>query len=118
MLTWTSAIYQATIDYMVAAYGEYSASATGGNGFCRDFLAGIAALYSTKFYQSINPGSKWQLAYPTFILGVIAICLNIPVWVFYFKGEYFRKKSPYAHQLEMKRSEKRNEGVVANTTSV
>jgi len=54
-----------TIDYMVAAYGPYSASgeseaqiwisskrpalmcvATGGNGLARDFLAGIAALYS------------------------------------------------------------------------
>lgn len=34
----------ATIDYMVAAYGPYAASATGGNGFARDFLAAIAAL--------------------------------------------------------------------------
>ena len=39
------AIYGATIDYLIASYGPYSASATGGNGFCRDFLAGIAALY-------------------------------------------------------------------------
>lgn len=31
---------------MIAAYGPYSASATGGNGFARDFLAGIAAMYS------------------------------------------------------------------------
>jgi len=35
-------IYMATIDYMVAAYGPYAASATGGNGFARDFLAAIA----------------------------------------------------------------------------
>ena len=41
------AIYMSTIDYMVAAYGVYSASATGGNGLARDFLAGIAAMYST-----------------------------------------------------------------------
>ena len=33
----------ATIDYMVASYGPYSASATGGNALARDFLAGIAA---------------------------------------------------------------------------
>ena len=37
----------ATIDYMVASYGPYSASATGGNALARDFLAGIAAMYST-----------------------------------------------------------------------
>lgn len=40
------AIYMATVDYMIAAYGPYAASATGGNGFARDFLAGIAAMYS------------------------------------------------------------------------
>jgi len=42
----------ATIDYMIASYGPYAASATGGNGFARDFLAGIAAMYSipSKFY--------------------------------------------------------------------
>lgn len=36
----------ATVDYMIASYGPYAASATGGNGFARDFLAGIAAMYS------------------------------------------------------------------------
>lgn len=36
----------ATIDYMIASYGPYAASATGGNGFARDFLAGVAAMYS------------------------------------------------------------------------
>jgi hypothetical protein len=39
-------IYMATIDYMIASYGPYAASATGGNGFARDFLAGVAAMYS------------------------------------------------------------------------
>lgn len=37
----------ATIDYMVASYGPYSASATGGNALARDLLAGVAAMYST-----------------------------------------------------------------------
>lgn len=36
----------ATVDYMIASYGPYAASATGGNGFARDFLAGVAAMYS------------------------------------------------------------------------
>lgn len=34
-------IYGSTIDYMITAYGPYSASATGGNGWSRDFLAGV-----------------------------------------------------------------------------
>jgi hypothetical protein len=31
---------------MTAAYGPYAASATGGNDLARDFLAGVAAMYS------------------------------------------------------------------------
>ena len=31
---------------MIAAYGPYAASATGGNDLARDFLAGIAAIYA------------------------------------------------------------------------
>lgn len=40
------AVYKSSIDYMIAAYGVYAASATGGNDLARDFLAGVAALYA------------------------------------------------------------------------
>lgn len=46
------AIYMATIDYMICAYGPYSASATGGNGWARDFLAGVLTLPATPFFES------------------------------------------------------------------
>jgi len=46
------AIYMATIDYMICAYGPYSASATGGNGWARDFLAGVLTLPATPFFSS------------------------------------------------------------------
>ena len=86
----------ATIDYMVAAYGPYSASATGGNGFCRDFLAGIAALYATPFYTSIAKGTRWQLTVPSLILSAIALVGTLPVYYFYVRGEDARNKSKYA----------------------
>lgn len=47
-------IYMATIDYMVCAYGPYSASATGGNGFSRDILAGILTIPATPFFESMS----------------------------------------------------------------
>lgn len=51
-------IYMATIDYMVCAYGPYSASATGGNGFSRDILAGILTIPATPFFESMyDPAS-------------------------------------------------------------
>lgn len=94
---------QATIDYMVAAYGPFSASATGGNGFCRDFLAGIAALYAAPFYRNIDTGTKWQLAIPTWILSAIALLVAIPVYIFYVYGEWFRSRSPFARSLVEKK---------------
>ena len=48
-------IYMATIDYMICAYGPYSASATGGNGWSRDFLAGILTIPATPFFESKSP---------------------------------------------------------------
>ena len=45
-------IYMATIDYMVCAYGPYSASATGGNGWARDVLAGVLTVPANPFFIS------------------------------------------------------------------
>jgi hypothetical protein len=47
-------IYMATIDYMICAYGPFSASATGGNGWSRDFLAGVLTLPATPFFTSME----------------------------------------------------------------
>ena len=91
------AIYMATIDYMIAAYGPYSASATGGNGLARDFLAGVAALYSTPFYEVFK--NRYQLEIPSTILGGIAILVTIPIYVFYWKGPQIRAKSKFAQVL-------------------
>lgn len=64
-------IYQSSIDYTVAAYGPYAASATGGNDFARDFLSGIAALYSTPSMSTITIGSHFPLALTQYT----ALCL-------------------------------------------
>ena len=51
-------IYMATIDYMICAYGPYSASATGGNGWSRDFLAGVLTIPATPFFTSKHSHSN------------------------------------------------------------
>lgn len=95
------AIYMATIDYMVAAYGPYSASATGGNGFARDFLAGIATMYSTPMYQ--NMGGEYHLQWASTLLGCVGFLVLIPIYVFYWKGPEIRAKSKFAQELEADR---------------
>jgi hypothetical protein len=97
------AIYMATIDYMICAYGPYSASATGGNGWARDFLAGVLTLPATPFYQNI--GGENHLAYASTILFGIALLLVVSVYVIYWKGPVLRKRSPFAQQLSAARDE-------------
>lgn len=96
-------IYMATIDYMICAYGPYSASATGGNGWARDFLAGVLTLPATPFFQNI--GGEKHLAYASTILFAISLLLVLSVYVIYWKGPVLRKRSPFAQQLNAARDE-------------
>ncbi|KAF2659301.1 MFS general substrate transporter [Lophiostoma macrostomum CBS 122681] len=93
------AIYFATIDYMVAAYGKssYAASATGGNGFARDFLAGMCALYTGPMYKNLGAQKS------TFLLFGISVAVCIPVIAFYVYGERIRKSSKFAQELQAKK---------------
>lgn len=95
-------IYMATIDYMVAAYGVYSASATGGNGFARDLLAGISAMYATPMYTNI--GDRFHLQWASTILGVLAIFVTIPIYIFYWWGPLVRERSKFAQTLAADRA--------------
>jgi hypothetical protein len=96
-------IYMATIDYMICAYGPYSASATGGNGWSRDFLAGVLTLPATPFYTNI--GGKQHLQDASTILACIAFVLVIAVYVIYWKGPVLRKRSTFAQQLKSAKGE-------------
>lgn len=88
------AIYYATIDYMVECYGPYSASATGGNGFARDFLAGICAIYTKPMFDHLGIRNIYYL-----LFGFAAL-FCIPVYIFYWKGPQVRKRSNMAADLE------------------
>ncbi|KAF2757464.1 MFS general substrate transporter [Pseudovirgaria hyperparasitica] len=92
------AIYLATVDYMVAAYGAFAASATGGNGFARDLLAGISALYANPLYE--NVGRPENTRNGSVILACISIGVIIPIYAFYFKGEWIRGHSSMAEDFK------------------
>ncbi|TVY64180.1 putative efflux pump kojT [Lachnellula suecica] len=98
-------IYMATIDYMICAYGPYSASATGGNGWARDFLAGVLTIPATPFFTNLSSDPHTALAYASTILFCISFILVIAVYVIYWKGPVLRKRSPFAQQLSEARSE-------------
>jgi MFS family permease len=92
------AIYFATIDYMVAAYGgKYSASATGGNGFSRDVLAGICSFYTGPMYKNVGIQNS------TWILFAISALLVVPVFVIHKFGPNIRNRSMYAEEIKAER---------------
>ncbi|KIX01589.1 uncharacterized protein Z518_09315 [Rhinocladiella mackenziei CBS 650.93] len=80
-----------------------AASATGGNDLARDFLAGIAALYSAPFYENI--GKKYVLEYPSTVLACLSVVVIIPIYLFYWKGEWFRNRSKFAKELNAGRKD-------------
>jgi hypothetical protein len=99
------AIYQSSIDYQTAAYGPYAASATGGNDLARDFLAGVAAIYSTPLYKNI-PGRPVQ--YASTILACLAFLVTTPIYIVYWKGPEIRAKSKFAQDLDKTFDESRD----------
>jgi hypothetical protein len=100
------AIYLSSVDYMIAAYGPYSASACGGNAFARDLLAGISAMYATPMYNNI--GNKWHVEYASTVLACLSCVVVAPIYVFYWKGPEIRARSKFASALAEDR--KQNEG--------
>jgi len=98
-------IYMATIDYMICAYGPYSASATGGNGWSRDFLAGVLTVPATPFFTNIGKSSGRNLEYACTILFCISFVLVTAVYVIYWKGPALRARSPFAQQLAQAKTE-------------
>ncbi|KAI6086527.1 major facilitator superfamily domain-containing protein [Hypoxylon rubiginosum] len=90
-------IYLTTIDYMVAAYGPFSASATGGNGFARDILAGALTWSATPYYDAFKFKIGLQIA--NTVLAGIAMLLMIAAFFVYVWGPSMRKKSPFAQSL-------------------
>ncbi|KAK7740910.1 hypothetical protein SLS53_004973 [Cytospora paraplurivora] len=82
-------IYASTIDYMVAAYGFYAASATGGNGFARDFLAGVLTPVGKLWIEDMGPQAMCGiLAGFSFLFFLACILVRL-------KGPLLRRRSKY-----------------------
>ena len=102
----------------ICAYGPYSASATGGNGWARDFFAGVLTLAAEPFFTNI--GSR-PLEYGNTILSVISLVLVASIYVIYFKGETLRKGSKFAQELKQESQvvhERRNARIESKNNSV
>ncbi len=87
------AIYMATIDYMVAAYGPYAASATGGNGWARDILAGILTPAAVPFYSNILPPNNLRNA-SLILFGISVILVGFVFWVYFLRSHPCASEAP------------------------
>ncbi|KAJ0123268.1 mfs multidrug [Diaporthe amygdali] len=85
-------IYASTIDYMVAAYGFYAASATGGNGFARDFLAGALTPAGGPWVKKMGPQKMCGILAGISAL-FCAICIAVRIY-----GAWLRRRSKYTVQ--------------------
>lgn len=110
----------ATIDYMICAYGPYSASATGGNGWSRDFLAGVLTIPATPFFTNIGADTGNNLEYACTILACISALLVVAVYAVYYWGPWLRKRSEFAERLanEARSNSVDGTGVVRRASSM
>ena len=68
----------------------------------RDFLSGIAALYSTPMFSNI--GKKYPTEWASTILAILAMFIVAPLYYFYRKGPEIRMKSKFAQQVAKDRA--------------
>ncbi|KAI1260409.1 major facilitator superfamily domain-containing protein [Xylariaceae sp. FL1019] len=106
-------VYMTTIDYMVKAYGDYSASATGGNGFMRDLLAGVLTFANGPYWRSIHSltsDNVKALRIGNVVWAAVSVPLVCAVFYIYAMGPRMRRRSPFAQklaneQIELERSQ-------------
>lgn len=92
-------IYFSSVDYMVASYGVYSASACGGNAWARDFFAGISAMYASPLYHNLGKSPKPAVNYASTLLASVSCLVVLPIYVFYWYGPQIRDRSKFAKTL-------------------
>jgi len=57
-------------------------------------------MYSAPFYRNIGGTSyRYHLQWPTTILAILAFIVTVPIYVFYWKGQWFRERSKFAKSL-------------------
>lgn len=52
-----------------------------------------------------NIGQKYKLEYPSTILACLSVVVIVPIYIFYWKGEWFRDRSKFAQELSAGRKE-------------
>ena len=68
-----------------------------------------------------NIGKKYALEYPSTILACLSITVIIPIYIFYWKGEWFRERSKFAQELNAGRKgaiERRRQSSIALRNSM
>ncbi|GAP89799.1 putative multidrug resistant protein [Rosellinia necatrix] len=101
-------IYMVTTDCMICAYGPYSASAAGGNGLARDFLAGVltpAAIPLSTNITTMGRLSMEGLLRGFCILGISAIAVVVCGIFIYGYIEVLHANSQRAQGIDLRHFE-------------
>lgn len=80
------------LSYVVDSYQTYSASSLAGVILVRNLVGAGFPLFSTQMYERL--GNEWAST----LLAFLALVLVPIPWVFFYKGETIRQKSPWARE--------------------
>lgn len=85
-------IILAILNYVVDSYQTYSASALAGVILVRNLVGAGFPLFAKQMYE--NLGLEWAST----LLAFLSIVMCPIPWVFFYKGEEIRKRSPWARE--------------------
>ncbi|TIB76261.1 MFS general substrate transporter [Wallemia mellicola] len=86
-------IYLAATQYVMDAYGSYSASGVASLSIVRNLCAGFWPLFTNTFFDRVG----FQFA-PT-IIGIAAVVFTLSSYILFFQGSKIREKSKFAQDL-------------------
>ncbi|KAF2089142.1 MFS general substrate transporter [Saccharata proteae CBS 121410] len=85
-------IILAILNYVVDSYQTYSASALAGVILVRNLVGAGFPLFGTQMYNYL--GNEWASS----LLAFLSICMVPIPWIFFYKGETIRLRSPWARE--------------------
>ncbi|KAF4979801.1 hypothetical protein FZEAL_4061 [Fusarium zealandicum] len=87
-------IYLAVFNYLADTYHQYASSALAAQSMCRNLLAGIFPLVTSKMLQNLTLKGTGGL------LGGLGLFLTAIPWLLYFYGRSIRARSPFAKEIQ------------------
>ncbi|GJJ11461.1 hypothetical protein Clacol_005694 [Clathrus columnatus] len=105
-------MYLASFTYLADSYGIYASSALAGQSLCRNIMATIFPLFTTKMY------ARLPFQWASTIFACLATLLAVIPFILFWKGPQIRARSQFANKMLLRESQLLNPAPQQSPTSM